>query len=77
MSDNLRFSEVMAYVLCIIVSTAMIWYLLIALSYYYEEIPLIFFFLMAFVLIIAYCKIRLLIMLFPARAAMLHLQNWR
>jgi len=68
MSDKfpLRFSEVVAYLLCIIVSTAMIWYLLIA-SYYYEDKPFIFFFLMAFVLMIAYCKIRLLIMLFPAR----------
>jgi TRAP-type C4-dicarboxylate transport system permease small subunit len=60
----------MAYLLCIVVSIAMIWYSLIALSYCNNctEIPLIFFFLTAFCLIIAYSGFRLFKMTFPARS---------
>ena len=80
MSDNypLRFSEAMAYVLCIVVSTAMIWLLLISLFEPCElctEKTLDYVFLPAFVLIIAYSGFRLFKMLFPARAGLLHLKH--
>jgi len=72
MSDNypLRFSEAIAYLLCIVVSTVMIWLLL--LSIFEQCDPCTekmgeYVFLPAFCLIIAYSKIRLLYMLFPAR----------
>jgi hypothetical protein len=67
-SDNfsLRFSEAIAYVSCIVVSTAMIWYLIAAIyscqrctdnTFEYAS-------LLAFVLIISSTKIKLLIMWF-------------
>jgi uncharacterized protein YqhQ len=65
-----RFGETMAYLLCIIVSTAMIWYLLLSIfapCNPCREKTLDYIFLIPFVLIIAYSKIRLLILLFPAR----------
>jgi len=72
MTDNfpLRFSEAMAYVLCIVVSTAMIWVLL--LSIFEPCDPCTekmgeYLFLTAFCLIIAYSSFRLFKMLFPAR----------
>jgi hypothetical protein len=80
MSDNypLRFSEAMAYVICIVVSTAMIWLLLISI---FEpcnpctEKMGEYLFLPAFVLIIAYSGFRLFKMLFPARAGLLAIQH--
>lgn len=73
MSDNypLRFSEAMAYLLCIVVSTAMIWLLLLSR---FEPCELCtekigeYGFLLAFVLIIVYSIIKLIIILFPVRA---------
>jgi len=72
MSDDypLRFSEAMAYVLCIIVSTAMIWLLLISIfepCNPCKEKMGEYLFLPAFFLIIAYSGFRLFKMLFPAR----------
>jgi hypothetical protein len=72
MSDDypLRFSEAMAYVLCIIVSTSMIWLLLISIfepSELCTEKTLDYAFILAFVLIIAYSGFRLFKMLFQAR----------
>jgi hypothetical protein len=79
MSDysSLGFSEAMAYVVCIIVSTVMIWLLLLSIFYCdtYTGKPLAYAFLIAFCLIIAYSKIKLLIMLFPARAGLLPIQH--
>jgi len=80
MSDNypLRFSEAMAYVLCIVVSTAMIWLLLISIFEPCElctEKTLDYAFFLAFCLIIAYSKIKLFKMLFPARAGLLAIQD--
>jgi hypothetical protein len=71
MSDNypLRFSEAMAYVTCIVVSTAMIWLILISIfkpSELYTEKTLDYAFILAFVLIIAYSGFRIFKMLFPA-----------
>ena len=66
-----RFGETMAYVLCIIVSTAMIWLLLLSI---FEPCLLCtekmgeYVFLFVFCLVIAYATIRLFILLFPARA---------
>jgi len=71
MSDNypLRFSEAMAYVTCTVVSTAMIWYLTVALFYSENllHLPLIFSFLIAFTLIILYSGFHLLKLLFPLK----------
>jgi uncharacterized protein YqhQ len=65
------FVETMTYVLCIIVSTAIIWYLLLSIFAPCNpctEKTLDYIFLIPFVLIIAYSKIMLLKLLFPARA---------
>jgi hypothetical protein len=68
----------MAYVLCIVVSTEMIWLLLI--SIFEPSDPCTekmgeYLFLPAFVLMIAYSGFRLFKRLFPARAGLLHLQH--
>jgi flagellar biosynthesis protein FliQ len=72
MSDTypLRFPEAVAYLICIIVSTAMIWLLLI--SIFEPCTPCTektgeYLFLPAFILIIIYSSYRLFKMLFPAR----------
>jgi hypothetical protein len=79
MSDNspLRFSEALAYVTCTVVSTAMIWYSLIELSYCNNctEIPFIFFFLTAFCMIIAYSTIKPFKGLFLAREGISAIQD--
>jgi len=68
--STLKFSSVMSYLICIVLSISMIWYLLIAIFYCEtcSEKPLAYAFLVAFILIIGYASFGLFKMLFPARA---------
>jgi hypothetical protein len=67
--SSLQFSKAIAYLFCMVLSIAMIWYLLLAIFYceMCTEKPLAYAFLLAFILIIGYAGFGLFKMLFPAR----------
>jgi hypothetical protein len=71
MSDNSspQFDKTIAYLFCIVVSIAMIWYLLLAIFYCdtCSQKPLAYAFLLAFILIIAYASFGLFRMLLPGK----------
>ncbi len=71
MPDNSSppFGKTIAYIFCIVLSTAMIWYLSLVIFYCETctEKPLAYAFILAFVLIIAYAGFVLFKMLFPAK----------
>ena len=72
MSDNIfpKFWEVVGCILSIVVSVAMIWYIIAAISYEenFPQIPLLILFFVAFIMIITYASFVLFNTLFPSRA---------